>query len=527
MSASAASQFGKIRSLLWPIQRKEIKIFLPLFLIYALICLNYTILRVIKDPIVMTAPGAGAEVLPFLKVGAILPMALLSTFVFGRLVNRYSQERVFYYLMSGFLIFFVLFITVLYPLQSVLHPVEFCDWLQDELPRGFAGFVSSIRNWTCTLFYVMAELWSTTIMTVLFWGFANHITPVTDAKRYYGILGVGANLATIVAGTFPQLISTYYLDFSFYFGDDVWAQYIANITLVIVASGILCMGIFRWYHKKILTNGLLPNSPHHEESSDSSKKIKMSLKKSFLYLAQSKYLISIAVIVLTYNIGMNLLENVWKDQVKSIFDNSTDMAIYFGRVTTIGAMIATIVGFFFTSALIRKSGWTFSAMITPAIITIFGGLFFAFALIKDTRLGSMAVLYGVSPLSLVVFFGAAQQALIRASKYTFFDATKEISYIPLSRECKLKGKAAIDGVGSRLGKSGGSILCILLITLFESLSQCVPIVAIILLLVVAAYIVAVRSLGHQFNELTSHNEKIDIPEESQAGSGQKKQEVLV
>jgi len=527
MSATA-QQFGKFRSLFWPIQRKEIKIFLPLFLIYALICLNYTILRVIKDPIVMTAPGAGAEVLPFLKVGAILPMALLSTYVFSRLVNKYSQEKVFYFLMSGFLVFFVLFITVLYPLQDYLHPTEFCDWLEGELPKGFTGFVASIRNWTCTLFYVMAELWSTTIMTVLFWGFANHITPVGDAKRYYGILGVGANIATILAGTFPALVSTYYLDFSFYFGDDMWAQYIANITLVIVASGLACMGIFRWYHKNILTNGLLPNSPHHAESSDSSKKIKMSLKKSFLYLAKSKYLISIAVIVLTYNIAMNLLENVWKDQVKSVFDNSTDMAIYFGRVTTIGATIATIVGFFFTSALIRKSGWTFSALVTPAIMLITGGLFFSFALIKDSRLGEISAFYGFSPLSLVVFFGATQQALIRASKYTFFDATKEISYIPLSRECKLKGKAAIDGVGSRLGKSGGSILCILLITSFESLSACVPIVAIILLGVLAAFIIAVRTLGHQFNDLTSHNEKIDIEEGAQTVEGDsKKKEVLV
>ena len=37
------------------------------------------------------------------------------------------------------------------------------------------GPVSIIRNWTYCLFYVMAELWGSVVVSVLFWGFANQV----------------------------------------------------------------------------------------------------------------------------------------------------------------------------------------------------------------------------------------------------------------------------------------------------------------------------------------------------------------
>ena len=44
----------------------------------------------------VTAESSGAEVIPFIKVWVLLPTALLMTFIFTRLVNRYSSEKVFY-----------------------------------------------------------------------------------------------------------------------------------------------------------------------------------------------------------------------------------------------------------------------------------------------------------------------------------------------------------------------------------------------------------------------------------------------
>ena len=59
---------------------------------------------------------------------------------------------------------------------------------------------------------------------------------------------------------------------------------------------------------------------------------------------------------------------------------------------------------------------------------------------------------------LAVVFGTAQNIMSKSAKYSLFDPTKEMAYIPLDQESKVKGKAAIDVVGARLGKSGGSLV---------------------------------------------------------------------
>ena len=134
------------------------------------------------------------------------------------------------------------------------------------------------------------------------------------------------------------------------------------------------------------------------------------------------------------------------------------------------------------------------------LVTCLG--FFGFLFFQD-QIGHFAVsLLGMTPLAIAVFFGGAQNALSKATKYSVFDATKEMTYIPLSHECKLKGKAAIDGVGSRLGKSGGSLIHQSLLMIFGTVLASAPYVALILIGAIVFWMIAVRALGLQFNEIS-------------------------
>ena len=108
-------EFGTIRSFLWPIHSSELKKFIPMLVIFFFVGFNYSVLRITKDALVVTAPGSGAEALPFLKVWAILPMAFLFTFIFTRVSNRLSREKVFYVMMSIFIGFFFFFGVFLFP----------------------------------------------------------------------------------------------------------------------------------------------------------------------------------------------------------------------------------------------------------------------------------------------------------------------------------------------------------------------------------------------------------------------------
>lgn len=510
MSSKANTEFSRWRSFFWPIHRWEIKKFVPLLILYALICFNYSLLKAAKDALVITAPGSGAVAIPFIKIWAILPMALLVTYLFTRLFNKYNQEKLFYIMIGSFLSFFVLFATVLYPLREVLHPHHLADHMQQILPEGFKGPISVFRNWSYTLFYVMSELWGTAIMSVLFWAFANEIMTVKDAKRFYGILGVGANLAAILSGQIAIILSGELIDMSFIFGADRWGQCLGLVTTVVVFTGLLTIALFRWYHIRVVNRDPAMKQ-EHKRNHDERKSVKMGMRKNFAYLAKSKYLLCIAALVIAFNVAINMIEIIWKDQICLLYPNPNDFNAYMGKVLTAIGILSTFIGLFLCGNMIRRLGWTISALITPVALLITGIFFFSVLLFKDSYiLSTWTTMIGLTPLAIGVLFGTIQNVLSRACKYTLFDATKEISFIPLSSESKLKGKAAIDGVGSRLGKTGGSIVHGGLLMFFGSVSLSTPFVGVFLLLVVFGWIVAVQSLGRQFTHLTSQDEKLDI-----------------
>lgn len=521
MTTKSSEEFSRWRSYLWPIHRREIKKFVPLLILYALICFNYSLLKAAKDALVITGSSAGAGVVPFIKIWAILPMALLVTYLFTRLFNRFSQEKVFYIMISSFLGFFLFFALFLYPFRDVIHPHAFCDNLEAILPEGFGGMISMCRNWSFTLFYVVSEIWGTAIMSVLFWTFANEIMTVKDAKRFYGILGVGANMSAIFAGQIAILVSGELFDLSFIFGPDKWGQSLGLVTTIVVATGLLTMALFRWYNVQVLHRDI--NYRAEKEAKElQRKKMKMGMRKNFSYLAKSKYLLCIAVLVIGFNLAINMVEIIWKDQIRFAYPNPNEYQAYMGKVLKWIGFLSTFVALFISGNMIRRMGWTFSALITPVALLITGVFFFGILLFKESpALISLSAAIGFTPLALGLLFGTLQNIFSRACKYTLFDATKEIAFIPLSSESKFKGKAAIDGVGSRLGKTGGSMIHSGLLVVFGSVSMSAPYVGVILLLVVLGWIAAAKSLGRQFNRLAKQDEKLNIEEDKPALSPEK------
>lgn len=488
--------FGKWRSFFWPIHRHELKKFLPMFLIFFLIAFNYNVLRSYKDSIVITASQSGAEAIPFIKLWAVLPSAILFTLLFTRLSNWFSREKVFYITLSIFLVFFLVFAFILYPAQEWLHPNELADSMQAALPQGFKGLIAIFRNWTFTLFYVMSELWSTAIFTVLFWGFANEVTSVEEAKRFYGLLTLGGSLAGVFSGISAITFSSnLYLSWLPY-GKNAWDQSIFFVCVTIIITGLITMLLFRWLNYHVI----LPT----ERKEPPKEKIRMSMRANFSYLAKSKYLLCIALIVFAYNVAINLVEVVWKDQMKILYPSPSDYNNYMGRVIFAMAIFASLTGLFTTTKVVQRFSWTACALIPPVIVGITGLLFFNFIFLPNEGLSWLFGFLEMSPLMLIVTLGSLQNCLSRASKYTFFDATKEMAFIPLSPESKLKGKAAIDGVGSRLGKSGGSAIHQGLILMFSSVAASVPYIAGIYFFIILLWGFSVITLGKKFDELTKY-----------------------
>lgn len=494
-------EFGKWRTYFWPVHYHELKKLIPMLVIFFLISLDYNIIHPLKDTLVITAKDSGAEVIPFIKVWAMFPTSILMTYFYTRLSNRYSRETVIMTMFSSFLLFYFIFTFVLYPARDFLHPHASADALQKLLPAGFKGLIAMYRNWTFTAFYVFSELWGNIVLFVLFWGFANQVTHLSEAKRFYGLFGIGINASGIVAGQVSIWLNRKSLDSSLPFGTSGWDQTLTMQMLIVLTAGVITLGVFYWMNKCILNKEL--DAAPNEAKQAKQVKGKLSLRESFFYLIRSKYLLSLAFIVIAYNLVINLTEVVWKHEVHELYPNPSEYNLYMNKITTMIGIFATLSALVVSGNALRKFGWTFTAMITPAILLITSIGFFGCFLTKESLGDVMVEVLGLSPLALAVFFGSCQNVLSRAAKYSVFDASKEMAFVPLAPESKIKGKAAIDGVAARLGKSGGSMIHQGLLIFLTTFAASAPFVACILLGIIAIWMVAVRSMGRQFSALAS------------------------
>ena len=163
---------------------EERKKLIPLAMMFFCILFNYTVLRDTKDVLLVTAPKSGAEVIPFLKTYCNLPSAIGFAAVYSKLCDRMEQKKVFYAIVIPFLIFFASFALVIYPNNAFLHPHAFVDKIALLLPAGASAPLAIVRNWSFAMFYVLAEMWGSVVTSLLFWGFANEVTTVEEAKKY-------------------------------------------------------------------------------------------------------------------------------------------------------------------------------------------------------------------------------------------------------------------------------------------------------------------------------------------------------
>lgn len=480
----------------WPVDRGELKKVLSMFSLLFLLCCCYSVLRNLKDTTILSAEGSGAEILPFIKVWGVLPGVFLGTWIYTSLCNFFTREKVVYIIMTGFLTYFLLFAFFLYPNKDFFYLRSLGEVMNSTLPLGCKGFTAMVCNWMFTLFYVICELWSVLILTVVFWGFANDVTGVAEAKRVYGFFNIGSNLAPVVGGYLAIYLTELNAVPFLQKGIDPWGEMLIKMISLIILLGVASMALFYWINRKVL-----PGNPAQQVTKFvSKKKKKLSITQSILFISQSKYLLSLAAIVVGFSIAINMTDVLWKSQLKLLFTDPCLMNQHMNRITIGIGTIGTVGGLLFFT-LIHRFGWSFVALLTPLAMTLMGIGFFAFLFFGDS-LTAFAALFGASPLMLTVYFGSLQNCLSKAGKYSVFDATKEMAFLPLSSESRIKGKAAIDGLGSGMGKSGASLIYQFFLIAFGSVAVSTPYIAALLIAVFVVWILAVLYVGKQFNAMT-------------------------
>lgn len=447
--------FSRLRMALWPIHQDELKKFLPMGLMMFLVLINYTLLRNTKDTLLITAPACGVEVIPFVKMWGVMPCAVLFFLIYTKLSNLLSRAALFYTCLIPFLLFFAAFSFFIYPNKEWLHPtMESITALRESCPN-VKWFISLYGVWSFAIFYVLSELWGVIVVSLLFWQFANEITKTSEAKRFYAFFGLLGNIALITSGAFVQWLGDHNQG-----NPDAWDLSINYMMATVVLVGALILVVYWWMNRYVLTN---PFYYDGAKKTTPEKKPKLSLGQSLSYLFSSKYLGFITILVLSYGIASNIIDLTWKNQIKTYLPDANDYFAFMGRYS-VWTGIVTISFILTTKGIVNRFGWYWGAIITPLILLVTGSFFFTFVLFKDSLNDILAYL-GVTSVYMAVMIGAIQNILSKGAKYSLFDPTKEMAYIPLDQELKVKGKAAVDVIGGRLGKTGGGFIEFALLTI--------------------------------------------------------------
>lgn len=517
-------EFGGWRKMLWPIHSNEIKKFLPMGIMMFCILFIYTVLRDTKDAILVNSPGAGAESLAFAKGIGVTFSAFLFMVLYTKAANIFKREGLFYVTALPFLIFFGLFPYFIYPFVGNLHmSLDTIHSYQEAYP-AIKWIIPLVGNWTYTLFYILSELWGSAVLSLLFWQFANNITPVHQARRFYGMFGFVGNFGLLLSGPAIIYVSNYIhgMGLSRTESTGLMLQYLMAFVII---AGVILISTFYWMNRAVLTDTRYYNPAEMGEGKK--KKAKLSMSESFKYILQSPYLGLIAMLVLAYGISINVFEGVWKGQIKIAYPSEVEYNRVMGGLSTVTGGIA-IVLMLVGSNLLRRFSWKTCALITP--VTLIIGILIFFGVIQSNNMllpeGTkieQAIGMGVISKESIVFvvvLGIFVNAFGKAVKYSLFDPTKEMAYIPLDPELKVKGKAAVDVIGGRGGKSLGAYIQMGLLTLYSgsALYQLVPLIAPIAIGIVFLWILSVFGLSKRFTALTQ--KKADA-EEQPAAAGTK------
>lgn len=492
MTLKAHSQqpsFGPIRNFLWPIRGAEAKKFLPMSLMMFCMIFNYTLLRNTKDSFVM--PLAGAEVIPFLKGGVVMPFSLFFVAMYAKMANALKRERLFYATLAIFLGFFAFFLFVLYPNRDLIQPSPgMIQSLQADY-RSLQHIFPLLGSWIYMLFYVFAEMWGSVIINLSFWQFANEITRTQEAKRFYTMFGFIGH-AALIAGGFSVQTSC-----SLTGGADACSQYLTYALGQVILCGLVIMGIYRWMNTKVLTD-VRYYDPEKIGQSLSQRKTKLPLRESFKVIFRSKYLGLIAFLVFSYSFTMNILGLLWKKQLQLKFPDPIAYADFMGNFSVMTGVLTVAIIFFF-KGVVSRFGWFRGAMATPVVLLLTSVILFATMFFKDS-LAPMTAVLGMSPLMMAVIVATSQQIIGKSAKYALFDPTKEMAYIPLDDELKIKGKAAVDVSIHQFGKAGGGYVTgTLLVALAAGeLTEIAPYFAFFIGLVILLWIGAIHILNKEY-----------------------------
>lgn len=412
----------------------------------------YWMLRGIREAVFIDLVGVRWQ--PFGKMAAfifVIPLVLL----YSKLVDLVKKEKLFsvVYSFYGVVLFMMAIVVALPSLQSYILS------LQNKIP--FLSIPGNIAGW---ISYVIIESFGA-LAPALFWSFVASYTTTTSAKKGYAMIlsitQIGTISGTLFVANFSQTLGLPAL--------------IAIGTSLIMLVPLIIKAFVR-----------MNKTPEKKDSFLRKNKPKSGFFEGLKLLLKNKYIFGIFVVTTSYEIIGTVLEYKMNLLGHAAYPTKEAFAAFYAKYGFFTNSFTLIFALFGTSILLRKLGLRVCLLIFP----IATGL-----IVMGIRM---------FPILPVVFIS---MIIIKCLHYSLNTPSKEILYIPTSRDVKFKAKSWIDVFGQKSVKASGAGIN----TFFRKLAptEAIKYTAPILIAIVSGWAIIARIVSVKNHKLVKEDKIIE------------------
>lgn len=442
----------KIINNLWgDLSNAELRRFGLLSVIITIILGNYWMLRVMKNPIFNDL--VGMEYQPYAKMGSIFVVAFV-VLIYSKLVDHFSKKSLFDIICIFYsaLFFFICFATGTYK-------AFFSDINSNPLMK-ILNIQGNIIGW---LAYFIFE--TSSILIVLFWAFVASTTKPDAAKKGYAMIVSCIQLGTISG---PAIVTNY--------------APTLGLPMLIGLGGFLVI-LVPFLVRLYLT--MVEKDDVQESSTPDDKKPKTGFFEGLRLIATRPYVMGILIVSTVYEVVATIIEFQMNMIAKDVFPSRELFASFTGKYgMSVNAMVL-MFSFLGTSYFMRKYGIRFCLLAYPIIVGI---VLLGLLVLDNMNLSNIEVMWTLFMVMII----------IKGLSYALNNPTKEVIYIPTTKDIRFKAKGWIESFGGRTAKAGGSVINA---AFAKNLPELLLFGTLISLGVVGGWIIAANLLGKKFNKL--------------------------
>ncbi len=300
---------------------------------------------------------------------------------------------------------------------------------------GIANTQINPNRWVGWAFYFFMESFDAFFSTT-FWAFADSINNPKDAKNYYGFVVAGSKIGGILSAGSLYLILNHVSTESQLV---VIPRALAIGSFLLFAAGITIYMLIKKVSQDYM-HGYEVVYQHERQKAHASRKFIEIIKSPFeglILIIKNSYVLGIFSMIIFYEIIVVIFDYWVALSADAAAKDVGNMTAFYASYYFLFNLIGLGITIFGTTPLLRVMGPRIALFVFPLLCI------------------SMLLVSFFFPSAIVFFWVLIG---LRAFNYALNHPTREILYIPTTKDIKYKAKTWTDAFGSRIAKSMGSLV---------------------------------------------------------------------